>query len=83
MKGLGEQMRDMKYLVSSENTSASRGFYRFYAITSIVLIVVGIILFVMSVIGKLSGAIKILGFGFLPVALVFIFAIMALLSKND
>ena len=47
MKGLGEQMRDMKYLVSSENTSTSRGFYRLYAITSIVLIVVGIVLFVM------------------------------------
>lgn len=83
MKGLGEQMRDMRYLVSKENTSASRGFYRLYAITSIVLIAVGIALFAAAAIGKLIGAIRILGFGFLPVALLLIFAIMALLSKND
>ena len=83
MKNLGEQMRDLKYLVSSENVSGSRGFYLTYAIVSVILLIAGIAGLVLALFGTLTGGLKILGFAILPVALIVIFGIMALCSRGD
>lgn len=83
MKSFGEQMQDLKYCISKENTAGSRGVYVTYVIVSVILFLAGIAGVVLGIVGQLTGAIRILSFCILPFALIEFFGLMALFSKND
>ncbi len=80
MGAIRDQLTDLKYNLSSDNTS-SRGFYWFITITAILLLVLGIGLEVAAIMGLMSGVFRIIGFVLLPVVIVIIFVIVALLSR--
>lgn len=80
MSWLRNQVDDLKYLVSKDNTT-SRGFYLFFTIVATVLVIATLVTFVMASLGVMQGFLRIVGFLAFPVIVAGILLIMHLLSR--
>lgn len=78
--GFRNQLEDLKYLTSKENKT-SRGFYIFFTIAAVLLIIATIAMEVAAFLGFSTGIWRTVSFAGFPTVLVILFICVKLLSK--